>query len=153
MSRRATAEVAAAGLALVTAAIHLRWGIPRFVAYASVGVMPDPRPALFVLSGHAIALGITVAALGLVRRRRLYRPGAALMAAHLLGYVAWHTVLAHGVGGTGEAHPSLTLGSAGTVVLEHLLASPVVAASKLAELAALGLLVWLALADSPELEG
>lgn len=152
MNRRAAAAGLAAGLALLTAAIHLQWGIPRFVAYASVGVMPDPRPPLFVASGHAILVALSLAALGVIDRRRLHLPGAALMAAHLLGYAAWHTVLAHGVAAGAAPHRHVTVWNAGPIVLEHLLASPIVLVSKLTELAALCLLVWLALADSREVE-
>lgn len=141
-------------LALVTAGIHLYWGIPRFTNYAAVGVMPDPRPALFVLSGHAILAGLTLVLLGVVDKRWTYLPGMALMLAHLAGYAAWHTVLSHGVARSAETtshvhevpHPE----NAVVVVLEHVVNSPLALASKPAELALLGLLAWLYLAGRGE---
>lgn len=137
-------EPAAGLLALVVAAVHLYWGIPRFVAYASVGTMPDPRPLAFVLSGHAILGVITLVVLGAVDARRTYLPGMALMLAHLVGYAAWHTVLAHGAtataGATDSAHGHVHLGNAAPIVLEHLANSPLALVSKLTELTVLLLL-------------
>lgn len=134
-------------LALAVAGIHLYWGIPRFVAYASVGTMPDPRPLAFVLSGHAVAGALTVVALGVVAAERTYLPGIALMGVHLVGYTAWHTVLGHGIGasavrdGHGHGHAADVV----VVVGDHLLNSPLVLASKVLEVAVIGLLavLWL----------
>lgn len=140
-------EQALLPLALVVAGIHLYWGIPRFTNYVAVGVMPDPRPVLFVLSGHAILGAITLVVLGVVDKRWTYLPGMALMAAHLVGYAAWHTVFSHGVAHSTETtshvhavpHDQAVI----SVVLEHLVNSPMALVSKLAELALLGLLLWL----------
>lgn len=133
-------------MALVVAAVHLYWGIPRFVAYASIGAMPDPRPLAFVLSGHAILIALTLIVLGVLDRRRTYLPGMVLMAAHLVGYVAWHTLLAHGVptayGPVGHGHPYHDVQEATLVVVEHVLNSPLALVSKLAELGLLVLLIW-----------
>lgn len=138
------AEALGGGLALVVAGIHLQWGIPRFVAYASVGVMPDPRPLAFVLSGHAILLAVTLVLLGAVDGRRLYVPGIVLMALHLVGYAAWHTVLAHGGAGTeSHTHVPIGLGGVASVVLEHVWNSPLALVSKTSELVVLSLLVGL----------
>jgi len=142
-NRRERLRLSAGGLALVVAAVHLYWGIPRFVAYASVGLMPDPRPPAFVLSGHAIVAGLSLALAGLVNARRLYLPGAVLMVVHLAAYVFWHTVLAHGLAGSGTPHEHVTIATAGPVVLGHLVGSPLALVSKLAEAALLVLLVWL----------
>lgn len=142
---------AAGALALVTAGIHLYWGIPRFTAYAAVGVMPDPRPLAFVLSGHAIAVALTLVLLGTIQARRLYLPAIVLMMVHILSYVAWHTVLAHGVGatdpGAADDHGHLTLVSIGPLVLEHLLNEPIALISKTAEVGVILLVVGLYLAD------
>lgn len=140
MERR-TIETSAGILALVVAGTHLYWGIPRFVAYASVGTMADPRPLAFVLSGHAIVVALTLVAAGVVDARRTYVPGVALMVVHLAAYAAWHTVLSHGVGGAagaaGHGHDRLHVWDAAAVVLEHVVNSPLALVSKLAELAVL----------------
>jgi len=143
--RPARLRTPAGVLALVVAGIHLYWGIPRFVAYATVGVMPDPRPLAFVLSGHAILLALTLVAAGVLDPRRTYVPGMALMVVHVAGYAAWHTVLAHGVPGATEtvAVDHGHVGNALLVVLEHAVNSPLALASKLAELAVLALLAVL----------
>lgn len=143
-------QFAAAVTALAVGGIHLWWGIPRFVAYASVGRMPDPRPLLFVLSGHAILLGVTLVAAGLLDARRTYGPGVVLALAHLVGYAAWHTVLDHGgAGATGSHHHEATTGVLGTVshslaeVGGHLLASPLALTAALTEVATAALLLAL----------
>lgn len=134
-------------LALLTAGIHLYWGIPRFTNYVAVGVMPDPRPVLFVLSGHAILGGLTLVLLGVVDKRWTYLPGMALMLAHIIGYAAWHTVLSHGVAYSAETtshvHDVPHTDAMVTIVFEHLVNSPLALVSKLAELAVLSLLLWL----------
>lgn len=147
MTQRRALESAAGILALVVAGVHLYWGIPRFVAYASVGTMADPRPLAFVLSGHAIVVALTLIPLGIVDSRRAYAPGMALMVVHLVSYAAWHTVLDHGVPGATAAvdhgHSNLHLGDALFVVLGHVVNSPLVLVSKLAEFGVLILLASL----------
>lgn len=140
-------RVAAGLIAVLVAGIHLYWGIPRFTLYASIGTMPDPRPLAFVLSGHAILIGITLVAAGVVDADRLYLPGIGLMAIHLIGYVAWHTVLSHGVaaGRRPPSHshsgPVALLGDVGT----HLLHSPLAFTAAVTEIAVIVLLVLLML--------
>ena len=146
---RETVQAVTALLAFVVAALHLWWGLPRFVLYASVGTMPDPRPLAFVLSGHAIAVGVTLVAAEAVDARRTYLPGMALMAAHVVGYAAWHTVLAHGFEPATE-HTHVTPVTAGPIVLEHLVNSPLALVSKAAEVTVLVLLGWLLLAGRRE---
>lgn len=137
-------QCAALVLGLLTAGIHLAWGIPRFTNYVSVGAMPDPRPLLFVLSGHAILAGVTLASLGVVDPRRTYLPGIGLMLAHVAGYVGWHTVYRHGLAETGShATDVVHVDSPVVVVLDHLLNSPIALASKSAEVAVIGLLAAL----------
>lgn len=150
MTRRAERLKLVAGvLAVVVAGIHLYWGIPRFAVYASIGTMPDPRPLAFVLSGHAIMAGLTIAVTGHLDRGRLYLPGMALMLAHLLGYAAWHTVFRHGVAGSEASHSHGPLGFAEAVVVvgEHLVNSPLALVSKVTEFALLGSLVALYLVE------
>lgn len=144
---RTEVEWSCGGLALAVAAVHLYWGIPRFVAYASVGTMPDPRPLAFVLSGHAIVLAITLVLLGRVDSRRTYLPGVAITIVHLVGYAAWHTVLAHGVSGAstsgGHGHGHLHAGDALLLVVDHVVNSPLALVSKSSELILLVLLSFL----------
>lgn len=135
-------EVAGASLAMVVAAIHLYWGLPRLLTYAFVGGLPDPRPPAFVLSALLIAVGVALAAAG-APRRPIYLAGIALVLAYLLGYVAWHTVLAHGA--FWPWAPGIHHHGQGPVetVLSHLATDPFELASKLAELALLAVLVAL----------
>lgn len=139
-------RAAALVLGLVVAGLHLWWGLPRFLNYASVGVMPDPRPVLFVLSSHAILVGVTLVGLGVVDARRTYLPGAGLMLAHLVGYVAWHTVYDHGLEPGGHhAAEVVHVERLPVVVADHLLHSPLALAAALAEVAVLALLAALVL--------
>lgn len=141
--RRETYIQLAGVLAVIVAGLHLYWGIPRFLLYASIGAMPDPRPLAFVVSGHAILIAVTLVAAGVVGVRRLYLPGIALMAIHIVGYAAWHTVLSHGVSGTGHTHDRGAVLGQLHIVLEHLVNSPLPLASKTAELILLVLLAVL----------
>lgn len=134
-------RLASGALAIAVAVTHLYWGIPRFVAYASVGVMADPRPLAFVLSGHAIVGAVTLVAVRAIDARRTYLPGIVLMLVHLGAYVAWHTILSHGGAGSPDSHShGSTLADGLHVVVEHLLNSPLALAAKSAEF---GLLVLL----------
>ncbi|MGM0604980.1 MAG: hypothetical protein ACQETB_04830 [Halobacteriota archaeon] len=135
---------AAGLLAIVVAAIHLQHpslGVRPLLVYAQLGYLGDPRPLVFTLSALAILLGIALAidvgstgvAVG-PRRRWLYALGAALMAVHLLSYVAWHTVLDHGafwphIEPRGHDH-----GGTIRVVADHLREDAFALASKVAEL-------------------
>lgn len=146
MTRQGTRLGLVAGtLAVVVAGLHLYWGMPRFAVYVTVGTMPDPRPLAFVLSGHAILVGVTLVAIDRLDRQRLYLPGMVLLVMHLLGYAAWHTVFRHGFveSSTGHTHDSHGLVDAGVVVLEHVVNSPLAFASKFTELVLLGCLAVL----------
>lgn len=135
-------RITAGALATVVAGLHLYWGIPRFTLYATIGTMPDPRPLAFVLSGHAILIAITLVATGVLQADRLYLPGIGLMLIHLIGYVAWHTVLTHGVAAgqrpAGHTHggPIALVGD----VLTHLSNSPLALAAALSEIGVVVLL-------------
>lgn len=134
-------------LATVVAGIHLWWGIPRFTAYASVGRMPDPRPLAFVLSGHAIMVAITLVAAGKLDAKRTYIPGIVLMLSHIVGYVAWHTVLTHGLSiaeeTTAHGHSHTHIGAIVADVIGHLINSPLALVSKSTEAGVFLLLVLL----------
>jgi hypothetical protein len=139
-------QVMAAQLALLSAAIHLAWGLPRFTAYAhpaainlylSTGVAPDPRPFLFIAMGLAILGGMLAFRRGRLAPRTVYLGGIALMAGAIGGWALWHAT-GHGTqilgptlsGGAGHTHDSA--GVVATLV-EHLLELPLETGSKLAE--------------------
>lgn len=132
----------AATLGLIVAGIHLYWGMPRFVGYLNVGwiLQPDPRPLAFVLSGHALLLGLTLGALDVVDRRILYVGGILLACVYLLGYGAWHTILDHGGFWPWAPSGSSHGGSPLSTVAGHLLSDRFVFVSKLAELGLIAVL-------------
>jgi hypothetical protein len=125
-----------AGLAAVVASIHAfhpTLGVPRLTQHLLLGVLYDPRPLVFSLSGIAIFLGILLAYNG-VARRRIYLLGMALMATYLGGYVVWHTVLDHGAFWPYIASQGHTdLGTVEVIAL-HLIQKPIELVSKLTEL-------------------
>jgi hypothetical protein len=78
-------------------------------AYLTEFVAADPRPLLFVASALATFGGIVAVARGRLDYRRAYLLGIALLGGYVLGWVAWHTVLDHGValaGGAGAGAPT-----------------------------------------------
>lgn len=66
-------------------------------AYLTEFVAVDPRPLLFVVSGLATFAGIVAVARGRLDYRRAYGLGIALLAGYVIGWVAWHTILDHGL--------------------------------------------------------
>lgn len=124
-------------LAVLIAWVHLlhpRLGLSRLLLYLDVGTLYDPRPPLFVASAILIGIGIGLWLVDL-RRDVVYVGGLLLMASHLAGYVAWHTVLDHGVfwphiepHGHDHAGPLLTM-------VTHLATDELALVSKLAEAA------------------
>lgn len=98
------------------AVIHLVVGGETLVRIVSRGllgtyltefVIADPRPLLFVLSGLAAFGGILAVARGRLGYRRAYGLGIGLLVGYALGWVAWHTVLDHGLAlGDGSPTPS-----------------------------------------------
>lgn len=66
-------------------------------AYLTEFVLADPRPLLFVGSALATFGGILAVARGRLDYRRAYGLGIALLLGYALGWVAWHTVLDHGL--------------------------------------------------------
>lgn len=67
------------------------------VEYLTGRVLARPRALLFVVSSVAALAGLVAAGLGHLDRRLAYRLGIALLATYLLGWLAWHTVLDHGL--------------------------------------------------------
>lgn len=134
-----------AGLAGVVAVLHLfhpTFGFPRFVIHLQVGTLFDPRPLLFTISGLLVLVGILLVFNG-VLARPVYLGGIALVAAFLVGYGAWHTVLDHGAFWPHiHGHGHHDAGAVEILVL-HLRADPAALVSKLAELALLVVLVVL----------
>lgn len=84
-------ELAALQLAGLVVAVHLYWGLGRFVERLRFGVFVDPRPVLFVVSSMAIIAGVAYVAVG-GHRRPVYALGIALMLTYILGYWAWHLI-------------------------------------------------------------
>jgi len=122
----------AGALALLVAGIHLYWGFPRLVVYVQAGMMPDPRPLLFVASAIAILLGIARVLDG-SDPDRIYLAGIGLMLGYIAGYALWHTGLAHGAFWPWGPEPISHDESALLVVADHLLADRLAQVSKLAE--------------------
>lgn len=139
--------VVGAVLAYVVAGIHLthpKLGLPRLVLLVSAdspGLLAShPRPLLFVLSGIAIIIGVTLVGLD-YHRKSIYALGIALMLGYVVGYVAWHF---SGHGGFLPNRQPLYHGMAPLeALLAHLTTSPRALFSKTAEIALLGILVHL----------
>lgn len=154
-------QVMAAQLALLSAAIHLAWGLPRFTAYAhpaainlylSTAVAPDPRPFLFIAMGLAILGGMFAFRRGWLAPRTVYLGGITLMAATIGGWALWHAT-GHGTqilgptlsGGAGHTHEG---GGVVATLVEHLLELPLETGSKMAEAMTLIILAVLLRAES-----
>jgi len=140
---RAGLRYAAGALAVAVAAIHLYWAFPRLLTQIQAGMVPDPRPLLFIGSGVAILFGIAQILDGR-NPKPIYLAGLGLMIAYLGGYVAWHAYSGHGGFFWPWAPAPITHDqSTVSLVAEHLLASPLDMVSKLLELLLAGLLVVL----------
>jgi len=102
-------RVLALQLVGITAVIHLVYALPRLPVYAPTalavyaerGLVPPPRPALFLLTTLAIVGGVVATRRGLLELGTAYRLGIALMAVLVISWVGWHTVLDHGAVLTG----------------------------------------------------
>jgi hypothetical protein len=106
------------------AVVHLVVGLTGFieilvngllVTYLTEFVFERPRTLLFTLSGSAILVGLFATARGRLDLRRAYLLGATMLAAYLVGWLAWHTVLDHGFALTGGG-PTETTHSHGGVL-------------------------------------
>ena len=132
-SRASIVQFVGVQLALVSAGIHLWWGVPRLLVYLPIGSFADPRPYLFVLSGIAIFAGAVVLYFG-GPPRVLYALGTGVMLAYVFGYAAWH-LTGHGgflPGVTGYGHAENPL----RVVWSHLADDPLAMAAMTVELGA-----------------
>lgn len=104
------------------AVIHLVVGLGWLVSFAAQGLLVEyltrqlprhPRAFLFLVSGIAVLAGIVATARGHVPYRLAYGLAVVTMLTYTVGWVAWHTVLDHGValgGGaaeTGHSHGGL----------------------------------------------
>lgn len=94
------------------AVIHLVVGAAELLRFASGGLLVEyfttqalaqPEPWLFTLSALAILGGVLAVGLGHLGYRRAYLLGTAAMATFVVGWLAWHSVLGHGVGGEATA--------------------------------------------------
>lgn len=97
-------RLVAGQLVVAVAALHLAYALPRLplysptalASYRRAGIVPPPRPALFLALGALLLGGLLATRRGLLDRRTAYLGGIALMAASLLSWVVWHTALDHG---------------------------------------------------------
>lgn len=110
-----------------TVVIHLVYALPRLqlyaptamAVYAEQGIIPPPRPALFLLSGLAILAGVLATARGVLALGTAYRLGIALLAVLVVSWVGWHTVLDHGAVLTGTGQETVGAGPLGGGVSDH----------------------------------
>ena len=125
MSESATRYLRLLGiqLALIVAAVHLYWGLPKLYIYARAGLVPDPRPPLFAASGLLILVGFVALYYG-APKRPIYGLGILLSLGYFFGFVLWHLgghgAFIPGVEGFGHVH-----GNPISNVLAHLVGDPV----------------------------
>lgn len=74
--------------ALVVAAVHLLWAIPRLSVSLVLNPVADSRPFLFVPAG-LLLVAISVALFRGYRYRRLSTLGGGTLAALFSGYILW----------------------------------------------------------------
>ena len=136
-------RVAGAVLTALVAAVHLfhpAHGVLKLfalVAASPVALVYDPRPLAFVLSGATLIVGLSLSR-NAPDRRPYYVAGIVVAAAYFLGYFAWHFT---GHGGFLPGRRPLLHGLTPTEnVLRHLTNDAWAAASKVAELAMIGVL-------------
>lgn len=156
-----------AQLVVLTAVIHLSWGLPRVFVYLdpaaielylSTSALPDPRPMLFVLSGGALAVGLVAAWRGYLPLETAYKLGLAMMLTYIVGWMLWHTT-GHGELLFGEAVSGSSGSSGGHehhtgvvhTIVDHIVTLPLETASKSAEFGAAALLIALLRGD-PDLD-
>lgn len=146
------ARAVVAGLVFVTAAYHLWWGFPRTIVYAqglgailNQGIVPDPRPFLFVAFGVALLAGPYLVTRDVLSLRRAYLAGLALVLLSFAFWIVWHET-GHGAFLTGTPAPTSDGHSHGGVlytIYDHYVTTPTEGIIKSVELLAAGLFGWL----------
>jgi len=141
-----------AGLVFVTASFHLWWGFPRALVYlqglgtlTAQGLVPDPRPFLFVGFALLLLAGPYLLTRGYLSHRRAYQVGIGLLVLSFVAWVAWHET-GHGAALTGLPAPESDGHSHGGVlhtIYDHYVTEPVEGVVKSVELLAAGLFAWL----------
>lgn len=145
-STRAVLEFTGLSLSLVAAGLHLAWGGPRLVVYLQLGRLPDPRPALFVLSAIAVVAAIAVLYSG-YPASSIYGFLIVVMLVYIIGYVAWH-LGGHPIRGPGGIQTNYHPANPVTIIVEHLRNDLFALVSLLIELGAIAALAALLVADS-----
>ena len=84
-----TIRIVAVQAALLTAALHLLWAIPRFSLSMLTESVTDSRPFLFVPAAFLL-VAVAVAVFRGYRYRRLSSLGSGTLAALLVGYPLYH---------------------------------------------------------------
>lgn len=87
--RRGWLFVLAAGLASITAGIHLYLSLTELVQYVTAGHTPEFLSVLFALSALAIIAGMLAFYRG-APHQPIYLLGILLMLIYLIGYADWH---------------------------------------------------------------
>ena len=123
-------RLAAIQAALVVAAVHLIWAIPRFSVSLFLNPVADSRPFLFVPAA-LLLVAIAAALFRGYRYRRLSALGGGTLAALFSGYLLW------------VSEPLLTA----------LAGDPLAAVSKTTELLGIGAFALLYYLHHPEREG
>lgn len=145
MLTRERLRLTAGSLTVLVALLHLAHptlGVRGLYIYTLAGTpLIDPRPLAFTFSGLVVLAGVLSVRAGVIPRRPAYLAGSIVMATFLLGYVAWH-MTGHG-GFWPTLEPRTHLGNPIEILLVHLLNDSWELISKLAELAALVLWVYL----------
>lgn len=112
------------------AVIHLVAGVAELLRLGRAGLLgqyfageqalSQPEPWLFTLAALAILAGILATAAGAIDYRRAYVLGIGVMVVFLVGWLAWHSVLEHGLSGGGEvASADHSHGGLSEVVSSH----------------------------------
>lgn len=144
-------EIGALQLAVIVAATHLYWGLPRLLRQPGYSTTVDPRPLVFVLAALVIGAGAIYVALG-GRRAPVYALGIALLATLVAGYVWWHLAGHEGALPWVEAQAHHTHDDTGPVetIVDHLLHDRLELVSKAAETALAAVLAALLYAERRE---
>jgi len=150
----------AAALVFATAAFHLWWGVPRSIVYLialdsyAAGVVPDPRPFLFVGLGIVLLAGPYLISFDVVTLQQAYAGGVVLLVASIVAWVFWHATghgafLASGLEApaTGGDEGGHSHGNTAVLILDHFNTEPLEAAIKTIELAAVVIFATLLRSD------